>query len=106
VLKYMYRDSPTQSDDWRDLNTVHPHELVNLNAILNAYRRKDIKVVDGQVTVWFAGKMVMGPLGCSKLEIGDLVENVSQWQKEYGPGRVWVEEVCRYRCPSTRSSEY
>ncbi|RFU35482.1 hypothetical protein B7463_g870, partial [Scytalidium lignicola] len=73
-------------------------EMVNRNAVLEAYRQKKLKV-DGQITIWFAGKMMMGPL--PRLRQHDLLTLVNnlrvKWNREYGLGRVWVEEYKKYR---------
>jgi hypothetical protein len=99
MLKYMYRNRPIKSDHLADLNAVHPNEFVNLNAVLDVYRRGDIKVIDDQVTVWFAGRLVMRPTHRRELKDYDLVNKVPEWRAKYGPGRIWVEEVNLYKCP-------
>src|SRR6267378_5659238 len=86
----MYHNCSIQSDDLADLNAIHPNEFVNL---LDAYRRGDIKVIDNQVAVWFAGRLVMGPIDRHNLKKDDLVDKVPEWREKYGHGRIWVEEV-------------
>lgn len=86
MLKYIYRDG-----------YEHPRQLVNLNAILDGYRSGDLRVVEGEVTVWFAGRMTMGPLRSDKLQMEEYINMVPKWQEEYGPGLVWVEKVCAYK---------
>jgi hypothetical protein len=69
-------------------------ELTNLNAVLDAYRHRKLKVDDNQVTVWFAGHMTMGPLSGCDPKLDQIFEKVTEWQAMYGPGRIWLEEVC------------
>jgi hypothetical protein len=92
----MYRNRPVRSDDLTDLNSIHPYEFVNLNAVPDTYRHGDIKVKDDQVTVWFAGRLVIGAIDRHKQHEKDLVDKVAEWREKYGPGRVWVEEVYPY----------
>jgi len=77
-LKWTYRDCHIEPDDWTDPNGVHPYEFVNYNAVLNAYRRGDIKVVDDQATVWFAGRMTIGPIHLRELDKYDLDNKMSE----------------------------
>jgi hypothetical protein len=100
MLKYMYRNRPIQTDVLTNLNAAHTKEFVNLNAALDAYRRGDVKVVE--VTAWFAGRIIMGPIYCCELKNDDSVDKVPEWQEKYGPSHVWAEEVCLYGCPSTQ----
>ena len=84
VLKYFLR---MDCDD---------KELANLEAVLNAYRHRKLKVDNDQVTVWFAGHMTMGPLSSCDPDLDRIFEKVSEWQAKYGPGRIWLEEVCHH----------
>ncbi|RMJ20810.1 hypothetical protein PHISP_08319 [Aspergillus sp. HF37] len=98
VLKYMYRNCPVVRPAnilELDFASVDPETVVNRDAILNAYRRGDLKVVSGQMSVWFAGNLVIGPVPESEFSLDDLVANVPEWRKKYGPGRVWEERPCR-----------
>lgn len=65
---------------------------MNLNAILDAYRHGDIKVIDDQVTVWFAGRLVIGAIDRHKLQKKDLIDKVAEWREKYGPGRVGLKK--------------
>lgn len=48
MLKYAFRDFPVATgDDEMDIESVHPEELKNVNAILDAYRSGKLKVVEG-----------------------------------------------------------
>jgi hypothetical protein len=84
VLKYFLRKD---CDD---------KELANLDAVLNAYRHRKLKVDDDLVTVWFAGHMTLGPLSGSDPKLDQIFEKVPEWQDMYGPGRIWLEEVCHH----------
>lgn len=88
VLKYMDRvgEGSDAGSDERDLK--------NRNAIVKAYRQQKLKVQDGQITVWFAGHMVMGPLSQRDFDFQDIIDDISKWTEQYGPGRIWVENVC------------
>ena len=70
------------------------YELENLNSVLEAYRCGKLRVENGQVTVFFAGRVVMGPLSNRDLDLKYVVDKVPEWQTAYGPGRIWLEEVC------------
>jgi hypothetical protein len=99
VLKWMYSNLPIDNN-WRNFDGVHPYEFANYDAVLSAYCHGDIKVVDDQATVWFAGRMVIGLTRLCELNENDLHAKLPEWQERYGPGRIWVEEVCLYQCPS------
>ncbi|OJJ41992.1 hypothetical protein ASPZODRAFT_78107 [Penicilliopsis zonata CBS 506.65] len=97
ILKYMYRDSPViRPDSILDIDamSVDPDTIVNRDAILNAYRHGNLKVVFGEVSVWFAGNLVVGPVQNSKLDQDHIIDKVPEWKEKYGPGRVWQERVC------------
>lgn len=51
-------------------------------------------MVDGAVSVWLAGNLVIGPLPSNELNLNNMIEKVPEWKKAYGPGRVWQEHVC------------
>lgn len=52
TLKYAFTDCPVATDDDEmDIESVHPEELKNVNAILDAYRSGKLMVVEGQTTV-------------------------------------------------------
>ncbi|KAJ9353135.1 hypothetical protein DTO027B9_5387 [Paecilomyces variotii] len=87
VLKYMDRvgEGSDAGSDERDLK--------NRNAIVKAYRQQKLKVQDGQITVWFAGHMVMGPLSQRDFDFQDIIDDISKWTEQYGPGRIWVENA-------------
>ena len=70
-------------------------DIVNVNAVLTAYRTEKIHVNPSQCTVWYSGNLVMGPLSCMKLKIEDYLDRVPEWREKYGPGQVWVEDVCQ-----------
>jgi hypothetical protein len=84
ILKYLHR---TDCDD---------KELANLEAVLNAYRHRKLKVDNGQVTVWFAGHIIMGPLSSCDPNLDDIDDKVPELQAKYGPGRIWLEDVCHH----------
>lgn len=84
MLKHTYQDGYKHN----------PRQVVNLHAILDGYRSGDLWVVEGEVTVWFAGKMTMGPLWSNELQMEEYINMVPKWQEEYGPSAVWVEKVC------------
>lgn len=47
-VKVCFRDFPVATgDDEMDIESVHPEELKNVNAILDAYRSGKLKVVEG-----------------------------------------------------------
>ncbi|KAL4784371.1 hypothetical protein BJX76DRAFT_221081 [Aspergillus varians] len=95
-LKYVSRDRPVArlgSILDFDPESIDPESVVNRDAILNAYRRGDLKVVAGEMSVWFAGNLVLGPLQSSELRIDDIVDKTPEWRKQYGPDRVWEEDV-------------
>ncbi|RMJ24084.1 hypothetical protein PHISP_05042 [Aspergillus sp. HF37] len=85
MLKYAYREDCDHD----------PGQLVNLNAVLDAYHRRDLKVVDNEATVWFAGKLTMGPLPDAELKIADYVDKIPAWREKYGAGRVWIERPAK-----------
>lgn len=84
ALKYTYRDGCEHDTA----------QSINLNALLDAYRTGHIKVVENETTVWFGGRLTMGPLPDSELKPADYIDKIPEWTKMYGPGRVWVEQVC------------
>jgi hypothetical protein len=47
---------------YRPRKHCDPEDLVNLNAIVDAYNRGALKVGDHVVTVWYFGHMTVGPL--------------------------------------------
>ena len=82
MLKYSYREGC-------DHDTPPPRaQLVNLEAILDFYHRGDLKVVENEATVWFSGRLIMGPLPDSELKPADYIDKIPEWTKMYGPGRV------------------
>lgn len=75
-LKYFYLPDPD------------PYDLPNIQAILKAYRLKQLEVNDEMTTVWFAGVMTMGHLKNSELDLEEVVEKVPEWEEKYGLGHI------------------
>lgn len=50
-------------------------------------------MVEGQTTVWYAGKLKMGTMPQKKFNREDLVKKVPEWRKDGSRGRYWVECV-------------
>ncbi|KAE8344729.1 hypothetical protein BDV24DRAFT_126320 [Aspergillus arachidicola] len=93
-LKYIYHGRPVVRPESildLDFESVDPDCMVNLNAILNAYRSGNLRVVAGEASVWFAGHLVIGPLPNNKLSNYEIIHKVSEWREKYGPGRAWEE---------------
>ncbi|DAA73628.1 TPA_exp: Uncharacterized protein A8136_4657 [Trichophyton benhamiae CBS 112371] len=66
----------------------------NINAILNAYRQGQLKLDYDQVTVWFAGRLVYGPVPRKNFDLGAMVmEKGRGFYEKYGPGTLWAEPV-------------
>ncbi|RFU27504.1 hypothetical protein B7463_g8820, partial [Scytalidium lignicola] len=76
-----------KSIDFKILDEAH---RINREAILEAYRQKKLKV-DGQVTFWYNGKMVMGPLPQNNITLQDIYDLRDKCIQQYGPGRFWEE---------------
>lgn len=83
-LKYMYPDT----------SDLHESELASIHAVLDAYRTENLQVDLEKVTVWFGGNMVMGPMSREELDVEILNMPVDEWRERFGPGMVWIEEVC------------
>ncbi|KAH8820181.1 hypothetical protein F5884DRAFT_826601 [Xylogone sp. PMI_703] len=77
-----------------DPKLVSEDERVNREAVLQAYRQKKLKV-DGQITLWFAGKIMMGPFpNTRKPSLSYSIHNMTEkWSREYGAGNIWVEKA-------------
>jgi hypothetical protein len=78
VLKFLHRPD---CDD--------AMEVANLDAVLEAYRCD--KINSNQISVWFSGHIVMGPLPSSNLDLESVVKKVLEWESMVGPGRIWIE---------------
>lgn len=48
---------------------------------------------DFQITMWFACRMVMGPLSHRDFDFQDIIDNISKWTEQYRPGCIWVKDV-------------
>ncbi|KAJ9216508.1 hypothetical protein DTO166G4_1724 [Paecilomyces variotii] len=93
VLRYAYRNgSPAPA-----LAGLMPEEdMRNISAVLDAYRRGELKVDVDKVTVWFAGRMVLGP--CVREGLWDKIRSERQaWSEAYGESQPWVEDVVPLR---------
>ena len=99
MFKWMYRNYRIEPDDWTNLDGVHSYEFASFNAVLGAYHRGDIKAVDGQVTVWFAGGMVIELIHPRELNEHNLHDKCLNDKRNMAAGRIWVEEVCQHRYP-------
>lgn len=69
----------------------HEEDVKNIDAILEAYRGGNLKVVLGQASYWRNGAMKRD-LGCN-IPTSELVEVQKEWIAEDGAGRNWIEEV-------------
>lgn len=76
--KYTYRDGCEHAP--RQLSQWHPGCL----------SCGSLRVVEGEVTVWFVGNKTMGPLPSDELQAEDYIKMVPKWQEEIGPSGVWV----------------
>lgn len=85
MLKYTYKDQE-----------VHPEVHKNYDSVLNAYRTKNLQVVEGLATVWFRGVLKLGPIPDKELNEDVLVDMVTEWNMIHGAGRVWVERPFRH----------
>ena len=65
----------------------------DLDAVLSAYRRAELQVDPDNVTVWFAGQMVLGPRPREGLW-DKIWEERRAWTTAYGDSQPWVEDVC------------
>ncbi|RFU34738.1 hypothetical protein B7463_g1624, partial [Scytalidium lignicola] len=93
VIKWTYEERNGDDDDDEEPNKM---ELVNRDAVLDAYRKKKLTVEDGKMTVWYAGHMVMGPMLKKDFNIQMKIDNRPKWEAQYGPGRIWTEECDEY----------
>lgn len=80
-----------------DPMTVYPETAINRDAVLNAYRCGELKVLPGQATVWFAGNLVAGPLPSSELTMDYTDKHAPGWLEKYGYGHIRTEDVCHLR---------
>ncbi|KAH8803016.1 hypothetical protein F5884DRAFT_494263 [Xylogone sp. PMI_703] len=81
-------------DDGEWENHIAPKgEDVDIEAVLEAYRKGTLKVNDDEFTVWYAGQLVMGPLPREALDKEAVYQNKARWEAEFGPGRVWIEVI-------------
>lgn len=85
VIKYTYRD----------VEDIDDGELKNRDAVLRAYRQRELKV-DDKITVWFAGHLTMGPLSRNNFDFQHVIDNIPKWTEQFGPGRIWIEDVCHH----------
>ncbi|KAL1983598.1 hypothetical protein VTN96DRAFT_10177 [Rasamsonia emersonii] len=81
VIKYTYRD----------VEDIDDGELKNRDAVLRAYRQRELKV-DDKITVWFAGHLTMGPLSRNNFDFQHVIDNIPKWTEQFGPGRIWIED--------------
>lgn len=85
-LKYLLRSDCCVDED-----------AANINAIIDAYRHRTLKVDSAQCTVWYAGKLVIPPLRHQDLKRQDYIDRVPEWREQYGFGHVFIEDVCDHR---------
>ncbi|KAJ9309011.1 hypothetical protein DTO217A2_1380 [Paecilomyces variotii] len=93
VLRYTYRNgSPAPA-----LPGIMPDEDTrNVSAVQEAYLRGELKADRDKVTVWFAGRKVLGP--CTREGIWDKIRSERQtWNEQYGESQPWVEDVVPLR---------
>lgn len=65
----------------------------NFDAILTAYREKKLDIDDQTSTIWYAGKMVKGPMSNKELKQRRLGPERPRLKELYGPGDLWAENV-------------
>jgi hypothetical protein len=90
LLKYEYRNGPPAP---AMPGLVPEEDIRNIDAVLSAYRREELQVDPDNVTVWFAGQMVLGPRPREGLW-DKIWEEQQAWTKVYGDSQPWVEDVC------------
>ncbi|PGH01937.1 hypothetical protein AJ79_07768 [Helicocarpus griseus UAMH5409] len=87
LLKYRLRE--TADDDGR----------VNIDAVINAYRDKKLKVDDNTTKIWYAGHLVMGPVTNDDPKLEELGLEIPRLEEQYGPGDLWSENYLSYVGP-------
>lgn len=66
----------------------------NIEAILHAYRTKELgEAKKGEMTVWFAGRLVMGPVREDDEHYNEIDRRVPGWNEQYGRGQARTESV-------------
>jgi len=70
------------------LHGADPQALTNLNAVLQAHRCGDLQVIDGKVTLWFAGQKKLEPTDERVVTPYFLTDRIHQWHTEHGGGRI------------------
>ena len=90
LLKYEYRNGPSVP---AIPGLIPEEDIRNVNAVLSAYRRGELRGDLDKVTVWFAGQMVLGPR--PREGVWEKIwEEQQASTKVYGDSRPWVEDVC------------
>jgi hypothetical protein len=78
-------------------NDCDPLEKVNIDAIIKAYIEGSPKVDDETATIWYGGKLLVGPIRANLDEALEIAwSQVTKWKELYGPSRIWVEEIRRW----------
>jgi hypothetical protein len=72
------------------------HDLENLNPIAYAYVEGRLRP-DGKVTIWYAGKLVIGPAKPNEKSLQRPWDQVEEWtyKYEYGRGKCGANLYCR-----------
>lgn len=86
------------SDDFFEVarEKVQDWHRANIESILGAYRSRQLKLVNDMTSVWYAGNLVAGPMSRKNLDTRSIYVCYSEWNKEYGPGLIWIEKGGAY----------
>jgi hypothetical protein len=73
----------------RESKLATPEDIHNADEVLRAYEEERLQILPGKVTYWFNGKQKTPFVENFSISM----EAVTEWRKEEGGGRLWIEHV-------------